>query len=220
MTRPDVAELTDRLYGRLPELYRLGDARQDDGPDGWPLLRWLSLTVDQAAEVDVLADRFDPAVDGTSDLVDPDTAEAAWLPWLGQLVGAKLSPNLTEAETRDAIANPASGWLAGTKPALAAAARTALTGSRYAEVLDHSVTLAEAGEAGVFDVLLVTRTSETPDLAAVLDAVVAKGGKPAGVVLHHEAYEATWETLEATYPTWSDLEGRTWRTIEETLPPS
>lgn len=222
MSRPDVAPITERLYADLPELYRLADRAQPDGPDGYPLLRWLSLIVDQAGDVDELADRFDPVDNpsGTSDLVDPATADAAWLPWLANLVGAKLSPSLSEAETRDAIANPSSGWRAGTKPALAAAARTALTGSRFAEVRDHTVTMTAPGEGGVWDVLLVTRTSETADLAAVLEAVDVKGGKPAGVVLRHEAYEATWETFEAAYPTWADLEGRTWRTIEETLPPA
>ena len=43
-----------------------------------------------------------------------------------------------------------------------------------------------------------------------------KGAKPAGVVLHHLTYSATWEIIETAFPTWTLIEtnGVTWANIE------
>lgn len=214
MARPAVSATTEALYAAIPERIRLEDELQD--PD-WPLLRYLSLIGDQLDEVVVLIDRVDyvtvndgGAVGDTSDLADPATADVGWLDWLGQLVGVRLAPALTEAERRDAVAFSSSGWRAATKGAVADAARSALTGTRYVHILDHY-----AGDPWRVEVR--TRTSETPSVPAVLEAIVAKGAKPAGVELVPTAYDATWAQLEALRPTWADWEAAgSWALLEET----
>jgi hypothetical protein len=221
---PDVHPTTRRLYDQLPELYRNADRDRAEGPDGYPLLRYLSLAGDIAGALEDLADRIQyiapdeggPAGD-TSDLADPDTADAVWLSYLAQLVGVQLEPKLSDTEQRDAIRYAPAGWRAGTKTAVADAAKTALTGDKYARVYDHATTRQDAGTQTEWDVLIVTRPSETPDVQAVLDTVVAKGAKPVGVQLHHEAYDATWDTIETKKPTWDDWEAGTWADLEETV---
>jgi hypothetical protein len=202
---PTPGAVLDRLWERLPEHYRLAD----EGPQGaglsdHPMYRWLAGVCRQLGDVEKLVDRFDTEVGGTSDLTDPVTADVAWLPWLAQLVGVSLRADLTEMEARDAIRYASSGWRAGTKSAIADAAKTELTGTRFARVYDHSVYT--PGDGGVWDVLIVTRSTETPNVGAVLTAVTRRGAKPAGVVLHHRAYEAAWDTVTATYPTWNALQ--------------
>lgn len=212
---PTVAAFTQRVYDELPQAYRDADQTLD-----YPLLRWLSLLGDQGGLLEALIDRIDlpdPAdrkPGDTSALVDPARADAAWLPWLGQLVGVRLPAVIQGQAARDAIAGASGGFLAGTKTAVAAAAQSALTGSRHVSVYDHSVTT--PGDGGQWDVLLVTGASETPSAALVLAAVTAKKAKPAGVVLHHRVYSATWTQITAAYPTWASRAGKTWRQIQET----
>jgi hypothetical protein len=209
------AAFTQRLYERLPDFYRKADTQQ-----GLALRRYISLLGDQADEIENLLNRIQyiPPDDGgqpgdTSDLTDPTRADPAWLPWLAQLVGVTIPPGTSTQGQRDAIANAVSGFHAGTKTAIAAAAQSALTGTRFVQVYDHSITT--PGDGGRWDVLLVTRISETPDIPAVLQAVTDKRAKPAGVVLHHRAFSATWSTVTSTYPTWASRAGKTWIDIEE-----
>ncbi|MDP9167762.1 MAG: hypothetical protein M3O32_17140, partial [Actinomycetota bacterium] len=173
-----------------------------DEPVDWPLLRFLSLIGDQGGEVQTLLDRigYVPVDDGgapgdTSDLANPATADLAWLPWLGQLVGVHLSPGVVGQAARDAIAHAASGFQVGTKGAIAAAAASVLTGTRYVRVYDHSV--AAISDGTQWDVMVVTRTSETSSGPDVLAAIVAQRAKPAGVVLHAVPYSATYTQTRA-----------------------
>lgn len=206
----------ERFWTLIPAMYRDADAGD------WLFKRYLSAMLDRLGEVGDLYRRIDyislndgGAAGDTSDLTNPQTADLSWLPWLAQLVGVDLDPALSEQAQRDAIAYASSGWMAATKSAVAAAAKSALTGSRYAVVYDHSI--ATVGDGGEWDVLIVTRTSETPDIDAVLTAIVDKRAKPAGVTLHHLAYAATWAQVEAAYPTWADWAAAgSWRAIEET----
>lgn len=235
---PHMSVLVDRLYQRLPEVHRTFDATASD----WPLKRYLGGVLTTAGVVDdtielIRGERpIGPATpepwalppdeleqwrenrrSRPSALGDPDQADAAWLPWLAQLVGAVLDPAASEAERRDTIRFATSGWRGGTRGAIADAARTALTGSRYALVLPHKKRVGSVVTDGtVWDITIVTRTSETPDPGAVLGAVLRKGVKPAGAVLYHQPYEASWDAVEAAYPTWDQRDVRTWTQIEET----
>lgn len=210
-----------RLYWRLPEHYLLADQRL-----GYPLYRWLAGIGAEAGKVEELVARIDyvtrndgGAAGDTSDLTDPVTADLRWLPWLAQLVGVTLRDDLTDLERRDAVRFASSGWRAGTKTAVAAAAKSELTGERRSRVYDHSSTArpqGSLGTAGPWDVLIVTRNSETPSGAAVVQAVIRKDAKPAGVMLHHEAFEATWGDIHRTLPTWGDWRGKTWQQVQET----
>lgn len=149
-----------------------------------------------------------------SDLVDPQAAENEWLLWLAQLVGVRLHPELTSEERRDAIRYAASGFRAGTKRAIADAAKSELSGTRYARALAHSTPDA-LGTATEWDVTVITRESETADSQAVLDTIIRKGAKPVGVVLHHLAYQATWAAIEHHRPTWDDWDAGDWNNVEE-----
>lgn len=209
-----VHPLANRVYAELPLAYQDTDEQL-----GWPLLLWLSTLLDQAGEVTDLYDRINSstldeggAADETSDLGNPATAESAWLPWLAQHVGIRIT-GLTLPEQRAAIGSAASGFAVGTKGAIAAAARTALTGSQFVRVYDH--TISEPGDGGEWDVLVVTRSEETPDVTAVLDAIEGADAKPAGVTLRQRSYSATWTSMTTAYPTWADRNGHTWLDIEE-----
>lgn len=229
MARPVVGVTTERLYSRIPEYLRAADEKELTG-GGYPLLRFLSLVVDDAALVEDNLIAFDyrgPSEGGryeiadgivrsleTSSLVDPTVADPAWLKWIGRLVGVNVTPDLSEAEARDAVTYATSGFRAGTKQAIADAAKTALTGTKFVAVYDH--TISDPGDGTMWDVMLLTRGSETPDVAAVLQTVVRKQAKPAGVVLHHRAYDSAWDTVTTTYPDWNAIEAAgSWNTIQE-----
>ena len=228
---PYMSALTQLLWERLPEIYATMDARDLT----WSFKRYLAAITESGGAVSDTYIGIDgdrplgppaPIPWGLTDqdlanwraarpssLGDPQQADSAWLPWLAQLVGARLDPAASDAEQRDTIQFATSGWRAGTTSAIEDAARSALTGSRFAKVLQ-----ATDGDAPgtPWDLTVVTRASETPDPGAVIDAILRKGVKPAGVVLHTRSYEASWATLEATRPTWLDwrLAG-TWQRIEE-----
>ncbi|MCU1588788.1 MAG: hypothetical protein JWP11_44 [Frankiales bacterium] len=206
---------TTRLYDSLPEFMQAADEQLD----GHPLLSFVAGIGAQLQTIATLLGRLNRYADQTapavpSDLADADGADPQWLDWLAQTVGAHLGGVSDLAARRDAVRSAAAGWRVGTRTAVADAARSALTGTKHVEIHDH--TIASPGDGGPWDVLLVTAASETPDPSAVLAAVVAKGAKPAGVVLHHRAYSATWAQVEAAYPTWADIEGKTWQQLEET----
>lgn len=236
---PYMTMLVHRLYSRLPAVYRDFDAADSR----WTFKRYLGAAAHQAGLIDdtitALAgeDPVGPAspvpwgLDGAdldnwvaarrtraSSLGDPVQADPKWLTWLAQLVGARLDPAASVAEQRDTIRYATSGWRAGTRQAIADAAKTALTGTKYAKVIPHSVPVVGGGgvtTGTIWDVTIVTNAAETPDPAAVLGAVLRKGVKPAGVVLHTTTYGSSWDLLEAYYPTWADLELATWDEIEQ-----
>lgn len=214
MARPLVGDFTERLYATFPAFYRDTDEELD-----WPLLRWLSLIGDQAGDVDVLADRIgyldvnDGGAPGdTSDLVDPTVADAAWLPWLAQLVGVELLPELTEAERRDSIRIAPTGWRAGTKEGIALAASLALIGTKYVEVLDHY-----GGDPWAIGVR--TRADETADPADVVASIDTLRARPAGYTIVTAFYAASWATLAVHAPTWADWQALgSWAAVESVQP--
>lgn len=206
MVKPAVGVTSDRMYRRLPEFYRVADIGQD-----YALLRLIASVNDQVSDMEEIVNGWYQ----NATLVDPQHADVTWLPWLAQLVGVELNTATTEQAQRDAIQYASAGWSAGTKQAMMAAAQSALTGTKHVELYTRSVTT--AGDGTVWDILLVTSLLETPSVPAVLQAVVDKGAKPAGVVLHHRAYSITWATFEATYPTWNAIEAKgSWQAIENT----
>jgi len=209
--------LQRRLYLDLPEHYRVADADLD-----FPMYRWLTGLLLVAGDVETMFDRLDfidPSDGGevgdTSELADPTTAAPEWLPWLGQLVGVQVNAALSVAAQRDAIETAVSGFRAGTRPALAAAAKSLLTGTKFTQVYDH--TIASPGDGGEWDVLLVTRDEETPITGdELIDLIEAQGAKPAGVMLHHRSYTAPWDAVDAEYLTWGPTDGLTWNQMDDT----
>jgi hypothetical protein len=237
--QPAVNPFAQRVFGRIPESYRVYDANS-----GYPFLLYIDAvttelgdiltTVDgirgkrpvgpadpepwslHPSEVDAYRDNRTLAL---STLGDPLAADPAWLPWLVQAVGGRLDPAASVAEQRDTIRYATSGWQAGSVASIEYAARGALTGSQFAKVVPHLLSDGTAG--GPWDVCILTRTSETPDAAEVLATVLRKGVKPAGVVLHHHPVEASWDMLESARPVWDlwevDAQGVvTWDRLAET----
>lgn len=212
---PPLEDFTTRLYGRLPEVYRYLDETADGGPV--PLRGYVSLLGDVANEVEVLFDRIDyrtleegGTASDASDLVKADRAEDAWLPWLAQLVGAYFEGTGDVAGRRAIVDAASSGWRAGTRDAIAAAAKSVLTGTQSLRVDTHY-------QGNPWYVRLVTRSSESPSSTVVLQAVVRRRAKPAGVRLFHTAYEATWTQILAIRSTWSGWNGAgTWARLMET----
>lgn len=198
---PVVSASTLRFYDRLPEFYRVADSQ-----NSYPLLKFIALIMEQVADWEDLIDRL-----FAGELGDPVLADDAWLDWMAQLVGATLTPGMSTATRRDAVSSASSGWRKASKSAVAEAAKTALTGTKHVEVYDHSVSA--DGDGGIWDVLLVTRGDETPDVPAVLAAIVEKRAKPAGVNLHHRAYSSTWTTVQTNLPTWAGWNGKSWGEI-------
>lgn len=230
---PFISTTAQRMWERLPRVYRLLDARND-----WALKRYLAGVVAPLAEIDGMVDAITgsrplgPAtpepVDAEPDelarwrearryvnsaLTDPDLARVEWLPYIAQLLGAYLDPGSGEVERRDIIRGATSGYRGGTAAALADAARSALTGSRY--VLVQRGQRADGGPATVWDISIRTRASETPSPETVIPTILRKGAKPAGVRLWHATFGTPWDKVEALFPTWDDWESRTWDGIEE-----
>lgn len=211
-----MATLFERVYGSLPEHYRETDERE-----GFPLQRWLQGALAEADNIDAVVDRVsrlgvdeggDPGE--TSDLVNPATADPAWLPWLGSLLGVRVNQSLPVPARRDQVAGAVNGFKVGSRGALAAAVREQLTGGRFVQVYAHSIV--QPGDGGRWDVMLVTRVEETPVTSEELaERVAAMGAKPAGVVLHHRMFTASWDAIDTAFPTWGDLEGLTWAQIDE-----
>ena len=230
---PFISTTAQRMWERLPRAYRILDER-----NGYQFKRYLAGVVAPLGEIDELIERITgsrplgPArpepVDMEPDelarwrdtrryvnsaLTDPDLADVRWLPYLAQLLGAYLDPTAGEVERRDTLRGATTGYRGGTAAALADAARSALTGSRY--VLVQRATRTDGGPATMWDVSLRTRASETPAPELVIATVLRKGAKPAGVRLWHATFGTAWDVLEARFPTWTDWESRTWDTLEE-----
>lgn len=153
-------------------------------------------------------------IDETSDLTDPQSADVEWLGWMGQLVGVGIDTSAlnSDQERRDAVAFASSGFHAGSQQALEDACRSELTGSRYVRVYTHS-NLSGIGSGTQWEILLVTKVSETPPSAEVLNAVIRKGAKPAGVVLYHRTYETPWDQTDTL--TWDQRDAMTWNQLED-----
>jgi len=236
---PNYSVTTERIYDKLPDVYRETDALND-----YQFKKYISSICDVLGDVDLLIERLRyrsqielemrkryaqrnttyvqadrvanaPVLGSTSDLVDPRSADRSWLPWLGQLVGVYIDPNAQDFDARDAIYYASSGFRAGSKNALEKAARSVLTGSRYAVALPHTkVVDGQLIPGTVWDVTILTRADESPSSFIVLQSVNKQTLKPAGVQLYHRVYTASWDALEAALPYWSDWNTTTWDQIE------
>lgn len=159
-----------------------------------------------------------PALGETSDLFDGRTADVDWLPYIGQMIGADILSLPTATERRDAVVRNYLGFRAGSRQALAEAARLTLTGEKYVRIYPHrngaGSSITSIGTQ--WDILIVTKAEETPSVGGIVEEILRKGAKPAGVVLHHLTYSATWEIIETAFPTWTAIEtnGVTWANIE------
>lgn len=245
MTEPTYGTTTERIWRRLPEAYRNLDARNDwhfkklvsaigdqqevvdlliarleyilpeDRVDYYASLNQYN-TYQRPAGTEDPEYGWDP-IGETSDLLDPRTADAGWLDYIAQLIGADLRSITDPDVKRDALILNYLGYRAGSREALEDAVKRVLTGTKYSRVYPH-----RDGAGGdvysigtQWDILIVTRADESPSSATIIAEVLSKGAKPAGVVLHHLTYELTWSILENDLTTWSAIEAiPDWQTLE------
>jgi hypothetical protein len=214
---PVVSSTTMRWYNRLPAVYRDLDVTAGIYPNDYPLLRYMSTLGDQLWMVEqALVSFLSPT---QSALTDPALVAPAQLSWLAQVSGARLSPTMTVAQQRTVIASGANARAAGSRASIIAVAEAQLTGGQFVQLIDHV-----GGDQ--WQMQIITRPSESPTPDTVVPAIIAAGVKPAGVVLTHLYYEASWDTIQAAYPTWDAVEAAvssdpllpngSWGVIEET----
>lgn len=216
MSEPMFSDATELFYDKLPGIYR-----HEDALNGWTLKCWISGIMDSFQDVDDLIERikYTPLDDGmeeadlSSDLVDPDTADSAWLPWLAQLVGVQFTYATVDADKRMRIAGAISGTQAGTMASIIQAAQSVLTGTKTVYVYPKSNSVGGVGAGTQWEVLIKTLAAET--VSDVLVAINQAGVKPAGIKLYYTALSATWAGVESTYPTWADWDAHTWADIEQ-----
>ena len=230
MAAPTVSVTAQRLYDRLPDVYRKLDEQNN-----WAFLLWIDGVVNSLDDVDTLRNQFmylpgderdafvsweTPHNDygatyDTSTLLDGEQAASEWLPWLMLLVGADVTRLYTDDERRNAIVNPFAGYQAGSRESLRQAVLELLTGTKYLAVYDHTKVVGASMQAGTeWEVTIVTKAGETPagDLVAT---IIRKGAKPAGIMLYTLPYSISWASFQTTFPNWAAIEAAgNWQTLE------
>lgn len=194
-----------RAYTDLPEGIRWLDEQQTPAK---PLQRYVDSHGIDADEVARIIQDVVPPEGSRSQLVDPQTAPARWLPWMAQLVGVKLM-GTTESAQRAQVVNAAGGWRSGTMTGLIDAARA------YFGSSEPSIFSVRQDPENPWLITIMTKAPETPDPQALLTGVERARAKPAGVKLFWESYAAWWGVLEDKTPTWNHLEALgNWTAIE------
>lgn len=244
MTEPIYSASTERLWQRLPEIYRAYDESND-----WQFKTYISAMADQLEEVEEMVARLllipeedyraftsdddvtttysrpaeledDESALGyaplyqTSDLVDPRTANAEWLPYVAQLYGVLL-PNDTIEYQRAAIYYGYTSLRGGSKRALRQAVQDLLTGDKWVYIYEHCDGAGGSidSPATEWDVLIVTRSTETPDGLDLVAEITRRNAKPAGVIINAITYSVDWDTVDTL--DWDAIEAfGDWNTFE------
>lgn len=173
MSRPLVGSFAEQAYEAVAPL------SYADESYGWPLLCLLGAIGSMFQLVEDLSRDTDDGP-GWSAALDVDRAPEAALPWLAQFVGVRIPLGLDEAQQRARIRST-DGFRRGTPAALVGAAQQYLTGSKTVIFRER--------DGGAYKLKVWTRTSETPDSAKVLAALLEQ--KPAGITLTYAAI-ADW----------------------------
>jgi len=178
-----------RLFDLLPEYVR--DA--DDGT----LAGFLAAIGDAASSVEKFIDDADPdtSSSGTSEPVNPATAPAGWLPWLGWLIGVPVE-GMDTATARWYLSR-AGAQAHGSADGIRAAVQATLSGTRFCQV-----TTAVGGDPWAIEVQV--DSSEVVDSAATLRAAMRE--KPAGANLTvTSSTPVTYDDMDAAYTTYSNM---------------
>lgn len=195
---PAVHPTTERLYRDLGEGATRGDA---DG--GYLLLRllegWGALLGDVDDRVRATADG-----DGWEQELDVDVTRSP--AWLGQFVGVTIPDGTPDARARELVRERRS-FRRGSPAQLIEVARAHLTGSARVDLRER--------DGSAYRVTVTTYATETPDPAAVLEALME--AKPAGLLLTHEVLQGvpyderdaahlTYDALDASAATYDQLD--------------
>jgi hypothetical protein len=201
--KPEASDAALEIYAALDPAFT-----QFDEAHGWATLHFCSALTSGNLDLiyEIVNDR--DSGPGWQILLDPDECPAVALPYLAQFVGARLTPSMTEAEQRAAIANP-EGFGRGTPAAIVAVAKRRLTGTKTVLLVEFYTGLA-------YRMKIVTLGGETPDPDATL-ADILREQKPIGIRLFFNTSpdwtwaelvveEATWADATATFATWGHVE--------------
>jgi hypothetical protein len=193
MPRPIASEAAEELYSALDPAFTALDEDND-----WTVLKLCIAIV--AAEIDTIHTYVTDSDDGPGwqILLDPDRCPVEALPWLAQLAGATLSPDMDEAQQRAAIKSP-EAFRRGTPAAIVQVAQRRLTGTR-------TVLFVERYTGLPYRMKIATLESETPD-PALTEAEIIREQKPVGILLFfNSSPDWTWDELAAEQRTWDDVE--------------
>lgn len=178
-----------RLFDLLPEYVR--DA--DDGT----LAGFLAAIGDAAGSVEKFIDDADPdtSSSGTSEPVNPATAPAGWLPWLGWLIGVPVEG--MDTTTARWYLSRAGAQAHGSADGIRAAVQATLSGTRFCQVFT-----AVGGDPWAIEVQV--DSTEVVDSAATLRAAMRE--KPAGANLTvTSSTPVTYDDLDTAYTTYSNM---------------
>lgn len=200
MAKPVVSDVANELYDILSPL-----AFADES-NGWPLLHFCEALIGAVQLVN------DYSENAWANLLDIDKTTDEALPWLAQFVGVVLLPQLSTESSADfstrirAYIKSTPGFTRGSKAAMIAEIQQHLTGEK--------VVIFRERYGGAYKLEIRTYTSQTPDSARVLKAILSQ--KPAGIVLDYITVTGqdwqqlftnyvTWQNVFTTYPTWQDV---------------
>lgn len=247
MPEPIYSASTEKLWSRIPEFYRTIDASNDwqfkkylsamgDQLNEIDTLiaRFSKVPIEnqydffetiigditevqvRPASVELASFGSDPLYQ-TSDLIDARSADPEWLPWIAQIFGVHLGNESVDSK-RASIYYATSTYYAGSNEALKRSIQDQLTGEQYIGIYQHNDGSTGVDSTGTeWDVLVVTRPSETPDDFDIVNQITIKGGKPAGVIVHHLSYSVPWDTIETL--NWGDIEAfGSWGALESYQP--
>ena len=178
-----------RLFDLLPEYVRSADSGN--------LADYLAAIGDAANAVEKFIDDADPdtSASGTSEPVNPATAPAGWLPWLGWLIGIPTAG--MDTTTARWYLSRAGAQAHGSAAGLRAAVQATLTGTRFCEVFT-----AVGGDPWAIEVQV--DSTEVIDSAATLRAAMRE--KPAGANLTvTSSTPVTYDDLDAAYTTYANM---------------
>ncbi|HXI18846.1 MAG TPA: hypothetical protein VNM48_20980 [Chloroflexota bacterium] len=155
----------------------------DDAAQGYALLYYCEAIGRTLEQVDgYVRDRPDLKLPGWGILLDVDNAPVEALGWLSGFVGVTLLAGETTAQSRARIRGT-DGFARGSVGAVKGAAALYLTGTKTA-ILRERYNATNPNVDSPYHMQVITYTSETPNSAAVLSALLAQ--KPAGIVLTHQ----------------------------------
>ena len=147
---------------------------------------------------------------GWSVALDADLCPPEVLPWLAQWEGVTLTPDMPEAEKRQAIKDPG-GIARGRVATIRAQVQRTLTGTKRIIIRERNPT--------PYSLYIRTIATETPDEDLTRAAILAQ--KPAGLVLDYDAAVGlTYIDVAADFVTYADLasSGLTYDALAEQLP--
>lgn len=169
--RLELSRVAEEIYGAL------GPYTEVDADNGLAMRWFVSALCKMFEDVDELVRDSLLGEQGWSEMFDPTRVPPEGMAWLGQLLGVRIPPSADEAIARAMLVTPA-GIHRGTRPAMEGAIAPLLIGNKTVYFFER--------DTSAYHIAIRTRTTETPDPAAVLAALIAN--KPAGLVLDYATF--------------------------------